>query len=119
LQRLREIIAGKWNFLVYRRRGVPISRNKRAPIARGHIAGNTDGRDNSGPPWLGRFRSELERADLAPATVEGYLKDIRLFLHWQARENALPILSAGKLIAYRQHLIGQCRLRPATSAQSR
>ena len=28
-------------------------------------------------PWLGRFQSELERADLAPATVEGYLKDIR------------------------------------------
>jgi site-specific recombinase XerD len=65
-------------------------------------------------PWLDRFRSELERPDLAPATVEGCLKDIRLFLHWQARENELPILSEGELIAYRQHLIGQCRLRPAT-----
>jgi hypothetical protein len=28
-------------------------------------------------PWLDRFQSELERADLAPATVEGYLKDVR------------------------------------------
>jgi hypothetical protein len=28
-------------------------------------------------PWLGRFQSALERVDLAPATVEGYLKDIR------------------------------------------
>lgn len=65
-------------------------------------------------PWLGRFRSELERADLAPATVAGYLKDIRLFLHWQAREDAFPTLSEGELIAYRQHLTGQCRLRPAT-----
>ena len=65
-------------------------------------------------PWLGRFRSDLERADLAPATVEGYLKDIRLFLHWQAREDEFPTLSEGELIAYRPHLTGQCRLRPAT-----
>ncbi|MGA8755409.1 MAG: tyrosine-type recombinase/integrase [Stellaceae bacterium] len=65
-------------------------------------------------PWLGRFRSDLERADLAPATVEGYLKDIRLFLRWQAREDEFPTLSEGELIAYRPHLTGQCRLRPAT-----
>ena len=49
-------------------------------------------------PWVGRFRSDLERADLAPATVEGYLKDIRLFLHWQAREDEFPTLSEGEPI---------------------
>lgn len=66
------------------------------------------------PPWLAGFRTELERADLAPATVAGYLKDIRQFLGWQAPEGDFPTLSEGELIAYRQHLTGHCRLRPAT-----
>jgi site-specific recombinase XerD len=64
--------------------------------------------------WLVGFRAELERADLAPATVAGYLKDIRLFLGWQVPDGDFPVLSEGELLAYRQHLTGHCRLRPAT-----
>jgi integrase/recombinase XerC len=66
------------------------------------------------PPWLADFRASLERADLAPATVLGYLKDVRLFLRWQARADKFPTLTELELIAYRQHLIAQRRLRPAT-----
>ena len=32
------------------------------------------------PAWLSGFRTSLELADLAPATVAGYLKDVRQFL---------------------------------------
>lgn len=65
-------------------------------------------------PWLTGFRSDLERADLAPATVDGYLKDIRQFLRWQRSAGDFPRLTELELIAYRQYLTGQCRLRPAT-----
>jgi hypothetical protein len=34
------------------------------------------------PPWLAEFRESLRCADLAPATVQRYLKDIRHFLRW-------------------------------------
>lgn len=68
----------------------------------------------AGPPWLADFRASLERADLAPATVFGYLKDVRQFLHWQACAGDFPTLTELELIAYRQYLIAERRLRPAT-----
>ena len=42
------------------------------------------------PPWLAEFRDTLRRADLAPATVQGYLKDIRHFLRWRTAGPELP-----------------------------
>ena len=66
------------------------------------------------PAWLSGFRTSLELADLAPATVAGYLKDVRQFLSWHAHEGEFPALSEFELIAYRHHLIGERRLRPAT-----
>lgn len=69
---------------------------------------------NADHPWLADFQAGLERADLAPATVAGYLKDVRLFLRWHAGAGDFPALCEGELIAYRQHLVAQCRLRPAT-----
>ena len=52
------------------------------------------------PPWLGEFRDTLRRADLAPATVQGYLKDIRHFLRWRTADPELPDFPA---------LSGDCR----------
>lgn len=69
---------------------------------------------NADHPWLAGFRASLVRADLAPATVDGYLKDVRQFLRWQGRGDDFPALSELELIAYRQYLIGQRHLRPAT-----
>lgn len=69
---------------------------------------------NADHPWLADFQASLERADLAPATVAGYLKDVRLFLRWHAGAGDFPALREGELIAYRQHLITQRGLRPAT-----
>jgi site-specific recombinase XerD len=69
------------------------------------------------PPWLAEFRDTLRRADLAPATVQGYLKDIRHFLRWRTADPELPdfpALSELDLIAYRQDLITRNRLSPAT-----
>lgn len=70
----------------------------------------------SDPPWLTEFRTSLERADLAPATVHGYLKDIRQFLRWRVAvpTGGFPAVTEVDLIAYRQCLITQHRLRPAT-----
>jgi hypothetical protein len=51
------------------------------------------------PPWLAHFRASLERADLAPATVLGYLKDVRQFLRWQACADDFPTLTELELIA--------------------
>jgi len=42
------------------------------------------------PPWLAEFRESLRCADLAPATVQGYLKDIRHFLRWRTAGPELP-----------------------------
>ena len=67
---------------------------------------------NADHPWLADFQASLQRADLAPATVAGYLKDVRLFLRWHAGAGEFPALREGELIAYRQHLIAQRRLRP-------
>jgi integrase/recombinase XerC len=88
---------------------------KRAPIAGDHIAGNTA--PATDPPWLAEFRDSLQRGDLAPATVHGYLKDIRHFLQWRTADpepGDFPALSELDLIAYRQDLITRCSLRPAT-----
>ena len=41
------------------------------------------------PAWLSGFRTSLELADLAPATVAGYLKDVRQFLSWHAHEGGV------------------------------
>jgi len=65
-------------------------------------------------PWLAQFRTSLEHADLAPATVAGYLKDVGQFLRWQGLGDDFPALHELELIAYRQYLIGQRNLRPAT-----
>ena len=42
------------------------------------------------PPWLAEFRESLRCADLAPATVQGYLKDIRHFVRWRTAGPELP-----------------------------
>jgi site-specific recombinase XerC len=82
----------------------------------GHIAGNTDVPRFPDPSWLPDFQTSLERADLAPATVHGYLKDIRQFLRWRAAvpDDGFPALTELELIAWRQHMIAQRGLRPAT-----
>ena len=68
------------------------------------------------PAWLATFRAALERADLAVATVHGYLKDVRLFLRWHAGAAGaeFPIIKDLDLIAYRRHLTAERGLRPAT-----
>ncbi|MBF0333918.1 MAG: tyrosine-type recombinase/integrase [Alphaproteobacteria bacterium] len=68
------------------------------------------------PDWLAAFRVALERADLAAATVQAYLKDVRLFLRWLDADPAagFPRMSELDLIAWRQHLIAERGLRPAT-----
>lgn len=69
------------------------------------------------PPWLAEFRDALRRADLAPATVDGYLKDVRHFLRWRTagpEPPGFPALGELDLIAYRQDLITRNGLRPAT-----
>lgn len=70
----------------------------------------------AGPDWLAAFRAALERADLAAATVHAYLKDVRLFLRWLDADPAagFPRLGELDLIAWRQHLIAERGLRPAT-----
>jgi integrase/recombinase XerC len=69
---------------------------------------------HTGPLWLAQFRTSLEQADLAPATVAGYLKDVGQFLRWQGSAGDFPRLTALELITYRQYLTGQRGLRPAT-----
>jgi site-specific recombinase XerD len=88
----------------------------RGSIVGGHIAGNTDVPRFPDPSWLPDFQTSLERADLAPATVHGYLKDIRQFLRWRAAvpDDGFPALTELELIAWRQHMIAQRGLRPAT-----
>ena len=68
------------------------------------------------PAWLAAFRTALERADLAVATVHGYVKDVRLFLRWHAVASGaeFPAINDLDLIAYRRHLTATCGLRPAT-----
>lgn len=68
------------------------------------------------PAWLTAFRAALVHADLAAATVHGYLKDVRLFLRWHAGDPAadFPKLRELDLIAYRRHLTAERGLRPAT-----
>jgi site-specific recombinase XerD len=69
---------------------------------------------NAGHPWLAHFRTSLEHADLAAATVAGYLKDVGQFLRWQGNVGDFPRLTELELIAYRHYLTGQRGLRPAT-----
>ena len=70
----------------------------------------------SDPAWLAAFAAALEHADLAAATVHGYLKDVRLFLRWHATAATadFPQLGELDLIAYRRHLTAERGLRPAT-----
>ena len=69
------------------------------------------------PPWLIEFRASLARADLSPATLRGYLYDLRHFLRWHRGLQDAPFsperLAEYDLIAYRQHMVAVGR-RPAT-----
>lgn len=56
----------------------------------------------------------LEQADLAPATIAGYLKDVGQFLRWQQSRGGSPRLNETDLVAYWQHLTAANSLRPAT-----
>ena len=71
----------------------------------------------SDPAWLAQFRASLGREDLSPATLRGYLYDLRHFLHWYQGLQDGPFgpdrLAEYDLIAYRQHMIAAGR-RPAT-----
>jgi integrase/recombinase XerD len=73
---------------------------------------------NSADRWLADFLSQLQRDDLAPATVRGYRYDLRQFLRWFNRAKGTAArfekLSALDLINYRQHLVKVEGLRPAT-----
>jgi len=73
---------------------------------------------NSADRWVVDFLGQLQRDDLAPATVRGYRYDLRQFLRWfnhakgsSARFEKLAVLD---LINYRQHLVKVEGLRPAT-----
>ncbi len=73
---------------------------------------------NPGDRWLADFLNQLQRDDLAPATVRGYRYDLHQFLRWFNRAKGPPVrlekLSALDLINYRQHLVNVEGLRPAT-----
>jgi site-specific recombinase XerD len=71
---------------------------------------------NSADRWLTGFLSQLQRDDLAPATVRGYRYELRQFLRsfdhakGPARFEKLSL----DLISYRQHLVKVEGLQPAT-----
>ena len=69
------------------------------------------------PPWLTQFHASLAREDLSPATLRGYLYDLRHFLRWHHGLGEAPFgpgrLAEYDLIAYRQHMVAAGR-RPAT-----
>ena len=113
---LREIMAGNWNFLAFGCRNCHLSRHKTPAIQGDDIAGIPTSPAIPDPPWLATFRAALECADLAAATIHAYLKDIRLFLRWRAGvPNAdFPGVKELDFITYRQHLIAESGLRPAT-----
>ena len=71
----------------------------------------------SDPQWLVQFRASLAREDLSPATLRGYVYDLRHFLHWYQGLQDAPFgpdrLAEYDLIAYRQHMVAAGR-RPAT-----
>ena len=71
----------------------------------------------SDPPWLVQFRASLAREDLSPATLRGYVYDLRHFLRWHQGLQDAPFgpdrLAEYDLIAYRQHMVAAGR-RPAT-----
>ncbi len=71
----------------------------------------------SDPQWLLQFRASLAREDLSPATLRGYVYDLRHFLRWYQGLQDAPFgpdrLAEYDLIAYRQHMVAAGR-RPAT-----
>jgi integrase len=73
---------------------------------------------NSADRWLADFLGQLQRDDLAPATVRSYRYDLRQFLRWlnhaKGPSARFEKLSAIDLINYRQHLLKVEGLRPAT-----
>jgi hypothetical protein len=77
---------------------------------------------NSADRWLADFLGQLQRDDLAPATVRGCRYDLRQFLRWfnhaKGPSARFEKLSAIDLINYRQRLLKVESLRqpPARSA---
>ncbi len=71
----------------------------------------------SDPQWLLPFRASRAREDLSPATLRGYVYDLRHFLRWYQGLQDAPFgpdrLAEYDLIAYRQHMVAAGR-RPAT-----
>ncbi|MBI2570533.1 MAG: tyrosine-type recombinase/integrase [Candidatus Schekmanbacteria bacterium] len=72
---------------------------------------------------LNRFAASLAAEDLAPATVRGYLRDLRAFLHWlehtgEAKSPTPAAISRTDLTTYRHYLVAEKRHKPATVNRS-
>ena len=53
----------------------------------------------SDPQWLVQFRASLAREDLSPATLRGYVYDLRHFLRWHQGLQDAPLRS-DRLVEY-------------------
>ena len=84
---LRAIIACNPHWLACCRGGRRIARNKPGGLTRGITlraiqATPATPAAESNPQWLLQFRASLAREDLSPATLRGYVYDLRHFLRW-------------------------------------
>jgi integrase/recombinase XerC len=70
------------------------------------------------PSCLADFERYLRDADRSPNTITGYLDDLRDFARWFEATNGEPLTPAAMtptdVRAYRQHLLNERKLRPAT-----
>jgi|GEM_PF-4276913 len=68
--------------------------------------------------WLPRFKQKLVQQDLAEATINGYLADLRYFCQWLEGLHDQPvdlaIVGVADIRAYRQDLVNRKRQKPAT-----
>lgn len=68
--------------------------------------------------WLPRFKQKLIQQDLAEATINGYLTDLRYFCQWLEDLHEQPvnlaIVGVADIRAYRQDLVNRKRQKPAT-----
>lgn len=70
-----------------------------------------------GDPLLKKFARFLREQDLSPATLRGYLHDVKRFRQWVEaghRGVALERITTVDLVNYRQHLLRTERLKAAT-----
>jgi len=68
--------------------------------------------------WLSRFKQKLIQQDLAEATINGYLADLRYFCQWLESIHEQPVslatVEVADIRAYRQYLVNTKRQKPAT-----